>query len=121
MGDRLLASSLRTSGAGCIANLYTWRFGANFYNFAHGRIIVSATSVLGQCCCFTFLDGLLDIVCRRNSQSARGDVAVEYPRQRTSPFARRPGSGFLASMAQLSCFCALPYLYSFPPRSPFLI
>ncbi len=35
--------------------------------------------------CFTYFDGLLDIVCGRNSQSARRDVAVEYPRQRASP------------------------------------
>src|SRR4030095_1174958 len=87
-----LPQYLKPTRAGRIANLDAWRAGASPSEHTHSRLRLQAASVLGNRHSFIYFDGLLDIVWRRNSQSARWDVAVEYPRPRTSPLAGRTSS-----------------------------
>ena len=49
-----------------------------------------AATVLGEYCGFISVGGLLDVVFRRNSRTAAGNMAAEHSRQRTSPFTGYP-------------------------------
>src|SRR5206468_307742 len=58
--------------------------------------------ILEQHRCFITVDGLFLFLFRRDSSTARGNVAAQYPWQRTSSLARNTGSGFFAFLVELS-------------------
>src|SRR5262249_38365458 len=79
---------------------------------AHSGLSLQALSVLGDCQRFTYFEWLLDIVRRRNSQSARWDMAVKYPRKRTSPLTGPTRSCFLALVVEPSSLFPFPFFFS---------